>query len=172
MDTIFQAVMPENIKDNPFKLVGQDWMLITAGAPELYNTMTASWGGVGVLWGKHICWCVIRPQRHTYDFMEKADCFTLSFFDESYRGALELCGSKSGRDINKAAATGLTPIAGTLPGTTCFEQARLVIECKKVYFHDLNPKHFLDPQINEMYPTQDYHRMYIGEIVHAKVGKS
>lgn len=161
----FTNVDPLRIADNPFKLIGSDWMLVTAGAPEAYNTMTASWGGVGVLWNKNICWCVIRPVRYTYQFIEKADCFTLSFFEEQYRDALNLCGSKSGRDIDKAAATGLTPIAGKLPGTTTFQQARLVIECKKIYFQDLDPAHFLDMSIHGNYPQKDYHRMYVGEIV-------
>ena len=160
----FKSIKPEEIGDNPFKLVGSDWMLITAGPPDAYNTMTASWGGLGVIWNRNVCWCVIRPVRYTYEFMEKAESFTLSFFDEQYRDALNLCGSKSGRDVDKAAATGLTPIAGTLPGTTCFAQARLVIACRKIYYQDLIPGQFLDPGIEGNYPQKDYHRMYFGEI--------
>ena len=114
-------------------------MLITAGTPESYNTMTASWGGMGVLWNKNICFCVIRPTRYTYQFIEKTDVFSLSFFEERYRQALEVCGTKSGRDIDKAAVTGLTPVAGELDGTTNFQQARLVIECKKLYVHTSIP---------------------------------
>ena len=160
---------PHEITDNIFKLIGSDWMLITAGPPEAYNTMTASWGGLGVIWNKNVCWCVIRPVRYTYHFMENADVFTLSFFEEQHRDALNLCGSKSGRDIDKAAATGLTPIAGKLPGTTTFAQARLVIECRKIYFQDIDPSHFLDPSIHGNYPQRDYHRMYVGEIVNCLV---
>ena len=160
----FRTISPEDLTDNTFKLIGSDWMLITAGPPEAFNTMTASWGGLGVIWNKSIAWCVIRPVRYTYEFMEKADNFTLSFFDEAYRNALQLCGSKSGREIDKAAATGLTPIAGTLPGTTAFSQARLIIECRKIYFQDIDPERFLDPGIHQNYPDRDYHRMYVGEI--------
>ena len=109
-------IEPNMIDRNVFQLIGSDWMLITAGTPESYNTMTASWGGMGVLWGKNVCFCFIRPTRHTYQFIEKADVFSLSFFEERYRGALEICGTKSGRDIDKAAATGLIPVAGGLPG--------------------------------------------------------
>lgn len=161
----FRTISPEEIRDNPFKLVGSDWMLITAGPPEAYNTMTASWGGLGVLWNKNVCWCVIRPVRYTYEFMEKAGAFTLSFFDEEFRDALNLCGTESGRDIDKAAATGLTPVAGKLAGTTCFEQARLVLECRKIYTQDLNPELFLDRNIESLYPQKDYHRMYFGEVM-------
>jgi len=162
---IHRSIGPEGITDNVFKLIGSEWMLITAGPPEAHNTMTASWGGFGVLWSKNICWCVIRPVRYTYEFMEKAESFTLSFFDEKHRGALEFCGSHSGRDVDKAATTGLTPIAGTLPGTTRFAEARLVIECRKIYFQDLDPTHFLDASIDGNYPNKDYHRMYVGEVV-------
>jgi flavin reductase (DIM6/NTAB) family NADH-FMN oxidoreductase RutF len=165
MQDNFKQIKPEEIGDNTFELIGKDWMLITAGAPGSYNTMTASWGGFGVLWNKNVCWCVIRPQRYTYEFTEKADTFTLSFFDENHRDALNICGSKSGRDIDKAAATGLTPVAGDTPGTTTFAEARLVIECRKLYFQDIDPANFLDPAIDGNYPQKDYHRMYIGEIV-------
>jgi flavin reductase (DIM6/NTAB) family NADH-FMN oxidoreductase RutF len=161
----FRTISPEDINDNPFKLVGSDWMLITAGPPEAYNTMTASWGGLGVLWNKNVCWCVIRPVRYTYEFMEKAGNFTLSFFDETYRDALNVCGTQSGRDINKAEAAGLTPAAGKLAGTTYFEQARLVLECRKIYTQDLNPELFLDRSIESLYPQKDYHRMYFGEVM-------
>ena len=169
MSDIFNIIKPEEITDNTFKLIGTDWMLITAGPPEAHNTMTASWGGLGVIWNKNVCFCVIRPTRHTYGFIEKADNFTLSFFEDKYKSALTLCGTKSGRDIDKAKATGLTPVSGTLPGTTYFEEARLVIECRKIYYQDIDPKHFLDPKIDENYPEKDYHRMYIGEILECKI---
>jgi flavin reductase (DIM6/NTAB) family NADH-FMN oxidoreductase RutF len=164
-----KIIRPEEIPDNVFKLVGQDWMLITAGPPEHHNTMTASWGGFGVLWGRNVCWCVIRPQRYTYEFMERSESFTLSFFDERYRAALDLCGTKSGRDVDKASAAGLTPAPGDLPATTFFEEARLVIACRKIYFQDVDPAHFLDPTIDRNYPSRDYHRMYVGEIASASV---
>ncbi|MHB9126545.1 MAG: flavin reductase family protein, partial [Armatimonadota bacterium] len=149
---------------NPFTLIGSDWMLITAGAPDSCNTMTASWGGLGVLWGKNICFVFIRPERYTYEFVERAENFTLSFFDERYRDALNLCGTKSGREMDKIAAAGLTKVAGSLPGSTYFAEARLVIECRKIYFQDLDPAHFLDPAIGECYRGTGIHRMYIGEI--------
>jgi flavin reductase (DIM6/NTAB) family NADH-FMN oxidoreductase RutF len=108
----FRETKPELLTDNPFKLIGTDWTLITAGAPRSFNTMTASWGGLGVLWDKKVCFCFIRPTRHTYSFVEKAASFTLSFFDEQHRKALTFCGTHSGRDTDKIAATGLTPVQG------------------------------------------------------------
>ncbi|MNC25099.1 Flavoredoxin [compost metagenome] len=124
--------------------------------------MTASWGGLGVLWDKNIAICFVRPTRYTYEFLEASDGFTLSFFTEEYRDALEICGASSGRDTDKVEAAGLT-VADHAQGLVSFQEARLVLECRKLYYQDLNPQHFLDPSVHEMYHN-DYHRMYIGEI--------
>lgn len=156
---------PSLIKDNPFQLIGSDWMLLTAGTLESFNTMTASYGTLGELWHKKVAYCYVRPQRYTYEFMEKNDCFTLSFFDENYRDVLKLCGTKSGRDIDKMKGIGLTPAVGET-GSVYFEEARLVLECKKIYYQDIDPTKFLDPGIDTEYDN-DYHRVYIGEIVRA-----
>ena len=170
MNNLFKEILASEIKDNPFKLIAQDWMLITAGTMESYNTMTASWGGMGVVWGKDMCVCFVRPSRHTYKFMEEAQTFTLSVFDEKYRDALVLCGTKSGRDMDKAAAAGITPVKSPMGGV-CFAEARLVIECKKMYYHDFDPSKFLLPEIEDNYDGSDYHRMYIGEVIKCLEGE-
>ena len=157
-------VDPCLIKDNSFKLIGTDWMLITAGPLKAFNMMTASWGAFGELWNKKVCICFIRPTRYTYQFMEKAETYTLSFFDDKYREMLNFCGSNSGRNVNKVAKTGLTPVASE-SGSIYFAEARLVLECKKIYFQDLDPVNFLDPRIHDSYPEKDYHRMYVGEVI-------
>ncbi len=161
------VIDPTTLAGNVFKTIGSDWMLITAGPPEHWNTMTASWGGMGILWNKNVVFCVIRPGRYTFEHMEKHGHFSLSFFDESWRKALNLCGTESGRDIDKAAATGLIPIPGN-HGTVTFEQARLVFECKKLYWQDLNPDAFLDEKLMGHYPIRDFHRMYFGEILECR----
>ncbi|HSV73663.1 MAG TPA: flavin reductase [Chthonomonadales bacterium] len=166
---MLRQIAPEEMPGNVFRLVGSDWMLITAGPPASHNTMTASWGGFGVLWGRNVCWCVVRPHRHTYGFMEHNASFTLSFFDPASRPALELCGTRSGRDVDKAAAAGLTPVESFVPGSTHFAEARLVIACRKLYTHDLDPSRFLDPSIDDNYPQRDYHRLYLGEAVQAGI---
>lgn len=171
MDSSFVCIKPEEIGQNTFQLIGNDWMLVTAGPTSHYNTMTASWGGFGVIWNGPVCWCVIRPGRHTYGFINENPNFTLSFFDEQHRPALEVCGTKSGRDIDKAAVTGLVPIACELPDTTAFAQARMILECKKIYTQDIDPTHFLDPEIDRNYPQKDYHRMYFGSIERVWVRK-
>ena len=160
----FKEVKPELIKDNAFKLIGKDWMLVTAGKIDKFNMMTASWGALGVLWNKNVCFCFIRPGRHTYKFMEDNDYFTICVFDEKYRDILNFCGSKSGRDVNKMTATKLTAVKSGL-GNVYFSEARLVIECKKIYFQDITPNNFIDSDIQTFYPKKDYHRMYIGEII-------
>jgi len=164
MNNEFKLVKPEQLTDNPFNLVGKDWMLITAGNMEKYNMMTASWGGFGVLWNKKVCFCFVRPSRYTYQFMEENDTFTLSFFEENYRKALSFCGANSGRDVDKTAATGITPAESTSK-SVYFEEARLVIECKKLYYQDLDPSHFLDSSLESNYKQNDYHRIYVGEII-------
>ena len=159
----FIKIGHEKIEDNPFKLIGKDWMLITAGKKDDFNTMTASWGGLGFLWNKPICHIYVRPHRFTYSFIERYNFFTLSFFEEKYRECLNICGTKSGRDIDKIKETGLTPVAGDK--SVYFNEARLVIECRKIYYQDINPAFFIDSAIEANYPQKDYHRMYIGEVV-------
>lgn len=165
----FSKITPKDITDNTFKALGEDWMLITAGNLNSYNTMTASWGGFGVLWGKDVAFCVIRPTRHTYEFIEKADTFTLSFFSDDYKKALAFCGSHSGRDYDKAKETGLTAVE-TNNGSVYFNEARLVLECRKLYYDDINADNLIDRDIDAAhYPEKDYHRMYIGEIVNVLI---
>ena len=157
------TIQPETLDDNVFKLIGTDWMLITSGTLEHWNTMTASWGGMGVIWGRNVCFCFVRKTRFTFEFMNSHDEFTLSFFEEKYRDALDYCGSHSGRDVDKAVETGLTPVE--VGNSVSFEQARITVHCKKIFQQDLGPEHFIDPNIASNYPSQDYHRMYIGEIL-------
>jgi flavin reductase (DIM6/NTAB) family NADH-FMN oxidoreductase RutF len=170
MESKLIKVSADELKDNVFKLIGADWMLITAGNVNSYNTMTASWGAMGVLWNKNVCFCFIRPARHTRLFVEKNKSFTLSFFDEKYRNALNLCGTISGRDSDKAKEAGITPVESP-SGSVCFSEARLVIECKKIYFQDIDYANFLDESIGANYPKKDYHRMYVGEITGCYVKK-
>ena len=161
----FREISVEQLKDNPFTLINKDWMLITAGDAEKHNTMTASWGGVGELWGKYVSTIYIRPQRYTREFVEREAYFTLAFFGEEHRKALALCGARSGRDIDKIRECGFTVAAGA-GNAPYFEEAELVLVCRKLYWQDMDPAHFLDPGIDgKWYPDQDYHRIYIGEIV-------
>jgi flavin reductase (DIM6/NTAB) family NADH-FMN oxidoreductase RutF len=154
-----------DLRESPAKLIGEEWMLITAGDTAQFNTMTASWGTLGHLWNKNVAIVFIRPQRYTFEFIERGDKFTLSFFDENYRSALSLLGSKSGRDGDKVKEAGLTPLE-TPTGGVSFGEARMILECKKIYNDFLEPEHFVDTTImNKLYPKRDFHKMYIGEII-------
>ena len=159
----FQKIEPRDINQNPFKLIDDDWFLLSAGDINAFNTMTASWGGLGILWNKPVVFCFVRPHRYTYKFMESNEYFTVSFFNEKYRDALNFCGKKSGRDTDKMKSTGLNPVESP-EGSIFYEQAELMIECRKLYFSDIIPEHFLLEKIHASYPKKDYHRMYIGEI--------
>ncbi|OUN10488.1 flavin reductase family protein [Flavonifractor sp. An9] len=161
---MFEKIDPKALDQNVFSLIGDQWMLITAGTKDQCNTMTASWGGLGVLWGKPVATVYIRPQRYTLEFVEREDTFTLCFFGEEYRKALALCGSKSGRDMDKVKECGFT--VATAEGAPYFEEADLVLVCKKSYWQDMDPTHFLDGEIDsKWYPEKDYHRIFIGEIL-------
>lgn len=158
---MFQKIESEDL-GNAFKLIGRDWMLITAKAGDELNTMTASWGGMGHLWNRDVVYIFIRPQRHTLNFVEKSDNFTLTFFPEKYRNDLTYLGTVSGRDEDKIAETSLTPVTeGKYP---YFEESDVVIKCKKIYKQRLDRECFLDPSIEKNYDN-DYHYMYIGEVV-------
>ena len=162
------------LKGSPVQCIADEWMLVTAGNTATgagnWNTMTASWGALGELWNKDAAFIFIRPGRHTRGFIDDNSLFTLSFFEEKYHEALAFCGEKSGRDYDKAAETGLTPIvfgggiAGDkIVGAIAFQEASEIIVYRKIYTQDIDPAHFLDPSIADNYPQKDYHRMYVGE---------
>jgi flavin reductase (DIM6/NTAB) family NADH-FMN oxidoreductase RutF len=143
------------------------WALLTCGdfAESRFNSMTIGWGSLGTMWGKPFAQVVVRPVRYTYEFMERYETFTVCIFPESSRKALELLGSRSGRDGDKIAEAGLTPIASTQVAAPGYDEAELIIECRKMYWDDMVPGHFLNPDIEKNYPEKDYHRIYFGEIV-------
>ncbi|HNV04543.1 MAG TPA: flavin reductase [Petrotogaceae bacterium] len=160
----FKEVSVKDISESVFRLFDDEWTIIASGNREKNNFMTASWGGMGVLWNKEVCFIFIRPQRYTYEFVEKNNFFTLNFFDQTYRGVLEFCGTKSGREYDKLKETSLSP-AFDDPGYMYFQQARLVFMCKKLYFQDISPNGFIDFDIDKtIYSKKDYHRMYVGAI--------
>jgi len=159
---MFRSIDPKTLKDNTFSIIDDEWMLVTSGDKNKFNTMTASWGGLGILWSVNVSFVFVRPGRYTYEFMEKCDTYSLSFLGDEHRDILTYCGKYSGRDKDKVKETGLTPVFDK--NSVYFEQARLVMVCKKLYFQDIDPSHFLADFINEKYPDKDYHRMYIGQI--------
>lgn len=156
---------------NPMNLIAKEWMLVTAGSQSGgYNTMTASWGHMGSIWGhgggKPTTVIYIRPQRYTKEFVDREEYYTLSFFPEEYKKALGYLGSHSGRDEDKVAKVGLTPVFGEK--APWFAEASLVLVCRKLYRAPLVEEGFLDRKVmEEAYPNRDFHDMYVGEIVEA-----
>ena len=165
---MFRSVDPKSLTDNVFSLIGDKWMLITAGKEDACNTMTASWGGLGVIWGVPAATCYIRPQRYTKEFVDREEYFTLTFFGEEWRKALALCGSRSGRDIDKVKECGFT-VKTAACGAPYFEEAELVLVCRKRFAQDMDPACIADEVKEKWYPEKDYHTMYIGEIVEVLV---
>jgi len=162
---MFKQITPENF-DNVFNAIGKQWMLITAKKPDgSYNTMTASWGGLGVLWNKNVFFCFVRPQRFTHEFTEAANEITLSFLGEEHRDALKICGAKSGRDCDKIAEAKLTPVKDG--NFVYFEQASKVLCGKKLYVDRLKESGFVGIDPAQFYQAKDYHTIYVCEIVKA-----
>ncbi len=159
----FKEITANEIDENIFKLIGSDWMLVTAEKEGKINTMTASWGGFGVMWGKNVSYIVIRPQRFTKEFIDSNDSFTLSFFDEKYRKELAYLGSVSGRDEDKITKSGLK--VTEIEGLPAFKDAKLVIACKKLFAQEFTQDSFLDKEaLEKWYPNNDLHTLYISEI--------
>lgn len=160
----FHEVSCAELEFNPFEKISRQWMLVTAGDEKKSNTMTASWGGLGIMWGKNVATAYIRPQRYTKEFIDQTDKFTLSFLAEDYRKALNVCGSVSGKDVeDKWAEAGLHPYV--TDGTVGVEEAEMILVCRKLYHQEMKPECF-DEKENDTkwYPGKDYHTMYIAEI--------
>lgn len=153
----------KNFNLAPLYSLDKEWALLTSGDKQKFNTMTVSWGGMGTLWGKPVVTVYVKPIRYTYKFMENNDYFTLSFYDENYKKDLGILGSKSGRDSNKIALTKLTP--EFLENAVSFNESKLTLICKKIYFQDLNIEQIPKDAIDKFYKTDPVHRMYIGEVI-------
>lgn len=153
------------LKESVFSLIGDRWMLVAATDKSgRTNAMTASWGGMGVLWGKKVAFVFIRPQRYTKRFVDEADKFTLSFFDDSYKNVLGYMGKVSGKDEDKMAKSGLT--VTDKDGAPVFKEASLTLVCRKMYRDTLKEENFIDKSnIEKWYPQKDYHDVYVAEIV-------
>jgi len=166
------AHAPLDMLLKPFSSIGHDWMLITAGSGTSrgeWNTMTASWGSLGVFWNRRTVTCVIRPTRHTYAFVEREPLVSFSFFPPEFKNALQVCGSTTGADTDKAESAGLSPVL-LEPGAVGFSEAHLTLVCRKLYAQDIDPALFIDASIDANYPQKDYHRMYICEIMQVYQG--
>jgi len=162
----FQPYPIDLLEMNPFTKLGKEWALVTTGSKAKCNTMTVSWGGVGVIWNKNVVYIFVRDSRYTKEFMDNGEFFSLSFFDESYRPALSYCGAHSGRDKDKFEKAGLTPaFRHSIPYP---DEANLVLLCRKMAAVPMGEDIFTDKSImNTFYKDNDMHTMYVGEIIEA-----
>lgn len=150
-----------------FKLWDKDWLALTSGdfAEHQFNAMTVAWGSFGIMWNKPFVMVVVRPTRHSFKFINQYDTFSLCAFPEEFRKSLNILGTQSGRDLDKIKVSGLTAIKLdkiTAPG---YAEAELTLQCKRIYWQDLDPSKFLDASIEDHYEKKDYHRMIFGEIL-------
>ncbi len=171
----YDKIDAKELPDNVIQLIGDEWMLITAGNKDSFNTMTASWGGLGYVWNRPSSFIFVRDTRYTYQFLQKEESFTLSFFTEEYRGALRICGTKSGRDTDKVKEAGLTPVE-TPSGLMTFDEARMVIECKKTLVQELDYGNLTDNYkakiMEESYNNEpSKHQLFISEITNIWIKK-
>lgn len=167
----FQKINIQDLQMNPFISIGKEWMLITAGNKDKVNTMTASWGGVGVLWGQDVITAYIRPQRYTKEFVDQQDCFSLSFFNGDYKKELGVLGSVSGRQQDKIKDVDFH--VTFLEDVPTFEEASTVFIVEKIYEDTIKPENFKDLSLDEKwYPQKDYHTVYIAKIKAVYVKKA
>ena len=160
----FKEINVRELDGNFFTKIGKEWMLITAGDEEKFNTMTASWGGIGILWGTNVTFTFIRQSRYTYEFVDNNPYYTLSFFGGNLMKELTYCGKNSGRDVDKIKETGLTPVFDA--EAPYFEQADLVLVCRKLYKQTISPEGFIDKKpLETFYSDKDWHEVFVGEIV-------
>ena len=146
-----------------FDIFNKEWAIVCAGEQEHYNAMTISWGGLGTLWGKPVVTVYVKPVRYTYQFMNDSEYFTVSFYDEQYRNAMQVYGSTSGRNTDKEAVTGFVPVK--LEHGVTYEQAKVTLVCRKIYYNDLVLENIPEEVVQRTYTTEAPHRMFIGEVI-------
>lgn len=164
----FKEIALTELSLNPFTKFDKEWALVTAGDEERSNTMTASWGGLGTMWSLPVATVYIRPQRYTKEFIDAQERFTVSFYAPEHKKALGVLGAKSGRDCDKVAEVGFTPVK--VGDGIAYEEASLVLVCRKLYADDIKPERFIDAVCDtRWYPEHDYHTMYIAQVEKAYV---
>ncbi len=158
---------PTKLSIDVVDLWRKQWLLLTAGTLDAFNMMTVAWGSIGFMWSKPFAQVVVRPQRHTRQYIDQSDSFTLCAFPEKYRKDLMTLGTISGRDGDKLSQTGLTLKRSKSISAPSYNEANLILECRIIYYQDMDPNGFMDKTIHDNYEANDYHRIYYGEILTA-----
>lgn len=163
----FQPIELSEFEINPFKMIGSDLFALTAARKDgKVNTMTAGWGGFGVMWGKNVVYVVVRDSRYTKEFIDDSDTFSMTFFDmgnKRNQSTLKYLGKVSGRNEDKIKTACLN--IDYYDNTPYIDEGRYIYICRKMFMEPMNAKDFIDPAIDpKWYSTKDYHNLYIGEI--------
>ncbi|MGB7987338.1 MAG: flavin reductase [Terracidiphilus sp.] len=174
-EQLFKQISPEEISDDVFTLVGKVFPVITAGKKDYFNSMTASGGGMGILFRKPTTWCILQTGRYTLELMQKEQTYTLSYFPDEYKKQVMFLGSKSGRDSEKMKEVELTSVQ-TPSGNMTFKEARLIIDCNltQITAPDLNDFYSQEAReyVNEVYnDPKEFRKFVFGEITHVWVKK-
>ncbi len=160
----FEKVNVDELMMSPTKEIGKNWGILTGTSREGFNSMTVSWGSIGVLWSRPCVFAFVRPGRYTYRFLEGGEYFSLAILPEGFHEKASVFGSKSGRDVDKYAVSGFSVCEEN--GVKYPAEAETVFICKKIAASDVTPEWFIDENIDgDNYPKKDYHRMYVGEII-------
>lgn len=158
----FKEVSPYEFKESAFQVIGKDWLLVSGEYEGKSNAMTASWGGLGIMWGKPVAYIFIRPSRYTKEFVDKAEGLSLCVFPEAYRKMMSYFGTVSGRDEDKIQKAELTVLHDA--DRTYYQEARVAMLCRKLYAQELKKECFIDKSCDEKWYDNDYHTMYVVEI--------
>ena len=159
----FREIRPQELEGNVFKMIGEDWLLITDKKDGKYNSMTASWGGLGILWNKPVAYIFVRPQRYTKQFLDAGETFSLTVLPEEYRDTYKYLGTVSGYQEDKMEKANLTILEDG--DTPYFEEASTVLICRKLYAQDMLPECMTNDWVDaKCYPDKDYHTLYVAEI--------
>jgi len=138
---------------------------LTVKARSVTNTMTIGWATFGFIWQKPVMMVAVRSTRHTFDLMEKARDFTVTVPSGDMGKILAVCGSKSGRDVDKFALCKLATADGRHVVSPIINVAGIHYECKIVYASAMNPARLDEEYDRTLYPKKDYHTLYFGEIL-------
>jgi flavin reductase (DIM6/NTAB) family NADH-FMN oxidoreductase RutF len=149
-------------------------VLITTQGDGKPNAMTISWGALGIDWARPVFTTYVRHSRYTHELLERGGEFTVNIpFGEADRKIMGFCGSKSGRDIDKFAALGLTAVPSLSVAPPAIAQLPLTLECRVVNKGEQSIDALTDAAKDRFYPAvdgvRDTHTIYYGEILRAYI---
>ena len=130
------------------------------------NTMTIGWGSIGYIWRKPVFMVMVRYSRYTYEMLNKSGEFTVSIpFGDQFKKELGICGTKSGRDIDKFQTCNLSRVKAHKVNAPLISGCDLHYECRVVYSHVLEPADLEADLSNKFYNNNDLHVLFYGEII-------